>query len=78
MFDRIDACPDRHLGACGAVAWAAVRLFEPVRLVHDGVHFRLRHCGVSTASASDSTPPVAHTLITSAPYFTWKRTASRN
>ena len=28
-------------------------------------------CGVSTSSASDSTPPVAHTLMTSAPYLTW-------
>ena len=35
-------------------------------------------CGVSTSSDRDSTPPVAHTLMTSAPYFTWKRTASRN
>ena len=34
-------------------------------------------CGVSTSSVRERTPPVAHTLITSAPYLTSKRTASR-
>jgi hypothetical protein len=29
------------------------------------------YCVTPTASPSLSTPPVAHTLITSAPYFTW-------
>ena len=29
------------------------------------------YCVVPTASPSESTPPVAHVLMTSAPYFTW-------
>ena len=33
-------------------------------------------CAAPTSSPSERTPPVAQTLITSAPYFTWKRTAA--
>jgi hypothetical protein len=32
----------------------------------------------ATAWRSESTPPVAQTLITSAPYLIWNRTESRN
>jgi hypothetical protein len=44
----------------------------PPRLVDDGAHLVgpvLRHARPRPPSLS--TPPVAHTLITSAPYFTW-------
>ncbi len=34
-------------------------------------------CGAATSSASDSTPPEAHVLMTVAPYFTFSRTACR-
>ena len=34
-------------------------------------------CGTSTSSVGESTPPVAHVLITSAPYLILKRTAKR-
>ena len=43
VLDRVDAGADRHLCACGAVGVSGSALVQPVCLVDDGVHFRLRY-----------------------------------
>ena len=78
MLDRVDAGQDRVPRGLVAMAVGGDLLPQAMGLVDKADISSGVSCGVSTSSASESTPPEAQNLITSAPYLTWNRTASRN
>lgn len=75
----IESMPARiaRLAASAPCAWAAVLRFIVCVWSTSAFSSSSVSCGESTSSASESTPPLAHTLMTSAPYLTSARPAAR-
>src|SRR5437870_6886086 len=75
----IDVTPARTAALIPAVpcAWAATRRCSSVAASTTARISSSLYCCKPAESVSDSTPPVAQILITSAPYFTTYRTALR-
>ncbi len=77
MLDRVDPGADGALRALGPVRVRGRLPPARVRLVDERVQLGLRQLRRATSSFSESTPPVAQTLMTSAPYLMLRRTAAR-
>ena len=70
VFDRVDASPYGAFSAFGSMCVSSGLPPQIVRFTYQRIKFSFAiTAGRTASSVGESTPPVAHVLITSAPYF---------